>query len=114
MSRVIRSTVCALYANTLNLVLVGMQQDRAAFAASVIQGQIARLQRGRCCQTDARYADWFKASSRIGHVRSLVSGGSITELSVTDAQRDALSVILRIWGEALSKPRASRLLWDIY
>ena len=43
---VVRSAVCAAEQDAVNLIFLGMQQDRAAVAAGVVHRMIARLEDG--------------------------------------------------------------------
>jgi hypothetical protein len=67
----------------VNLVLLGMQQNRAALAADVIHGVVTRDKHGRRFQCDAlcRRSNYFKADLASGHNVLPVTGGSVTTLS---------------------------------
>ena len=87
----------------MNLVLLGMQQDRAASFAGIIHGVIACYEHGRSVQndTDCWRGDCFKADCLVaaGHAVLPATGGSTTEPSATDAWRmaaagDAAKVVL--------------------
>lgn len=80
-------SICQPRPAPVNLALIGMHQDDAATAPGIVHGMFARDEYGRSLQNDAdcRRVDDSQGILRGFMVRSLFTGGSTTELLVTDA-----------------------------
>ena len=83
------------------MVLIGVQQDCAAPTAGVIHGMLARLEDGRGFQdmSDRWCVDYFEADLARGHSSLPISGGSATELSVTERLAQSLSVMFGLYSQ---------------
>src|SRR3954452_9930699 len=79
--RIVRSTARAADQKAVHLILLGMEQDRAASAARVVHRMIARLEHRRSVQnaSGCRRGDNSETDLTGGHSYAPCAGGSATD-----------------------------------